>query len=292
MTCNFPFTLADLILQWSPDLHDFPFDVQNLPLKVQLVKPWVDRALTILPIEFADLQKPAGFSILPANVSYPDNPDFKLDPPLDGAFHFKAKAIIKLQIRREAGHHLRMHILMQTALTTVGFTSYAVEPEDVGSRLQVIVAAIFTVITVKLTSESDVQTSYPTAQDRYEAVCIRILIAVALAQACTGGVLTRLDASEEVVTFADFIAMAIVVLWWAVYNLCFFVAFFQFSEHASGRAKKIKADTSSKLLCWKQGFKNPDIDVLGRDYTELPKAYSAHIGWVRKDITRKISMRP
>ena len=291
MTCKCPFTLADLILQWSPDLHAFPFDVQNLPLKVQLSKPWADRALTILPIEFADLQKPAGFSILPAEASYPNNPDLNLDPPLDGAFHFNAKAIIKLQIRREAGHHLRMRILMQTALTTVGFTSYAVEPEDVGNRLQVIVAAIFTVITVKLTSDVVQQTSYPTAQDRYEAVCIRVLIAVALAQACTGGVLTRLDASEELITLADVIGMAIVLLAWAVYNLWFFYTFFQCSEHASARAKQIKADMSTnkdQLLCWKQGFKNP-TDSVGRDYTELPKAYSAHIG---KAQTRRISMRP
>ena len=173
---------------------------------------------------------------------------------------------------------------MQTALTTVVFTSYAVEPEDVGNRLQVTVAAIFTVITVKLTSTGLHQTPYPTAQDRYESVCIRVLGAVSLAQACTGGALARFDASEALITLADGIAMSIVVLAWAVlYNVWFFYTYLRRSDHASARSKLQKSDMATgknQLLSWKQGFENPDIDVLNRDYTELPKVYS---DWLQYD---------
>lgn len=165
------------------ELTEFPFDVQNLKLQMQMKhKSFRAYSLRLLPFEFRDLPRLPGWSLL-----RPESVQWTRESAL---VRVKSDTTITLRVKRESGFYVSQIINLLTLLTSLGFISFVLPLGDVFSRVELCIALLFTIIALRF-SVSVPTTDYATVLDRYQNECAWTLVLIALLHACISGAIVR-----------------------------------------------------------------------------------------------------
>ena len=130
------------------ELRDFPFDVQQLTVHVQLASSRFRRhTLRLLPLEFRGVPPIPGWSLVVPSLGMSDD---------EVAASRKAKATlaIKLRVRREAGFYVRSILAFQLLLTSLTVISFMLSVDAVWDRVEVQLALIFALLGLRFSVTS------------------------------------------------------------------------------------------------------------------------------------------
>lgn len=120
------------------ELHDFPFDRQELTLDFRLndTKTWDDFNLTINTVQFhKDALELSEWKVY--------TPIVKRDSPKE-----KASKVF-LQVKRFSGFYVQNVVCMMFGLTLLGLLAFAMDIEDLGSRVSTVLTLILTAVAFK-----------------------------------------------------------------------------------------------------------------------------------------------
>ena len=162
--------MYDLVLHEVFDLHAFPFDIQRLHLTMQLSKKKFNHCgLRLLPFELRGVNQLVEWDLLPPRVN-----DRHAGFP-------NGKVAVQVVLRRRPGYYIRNLFGMILMLTTCGFISFCIPRDEMTTRIEVVVAVMFTVIAFMFTTVGFTpKVGYSTTLDQHQRICAFTLFFIAL----------------------------------------------------------------------------------------------------------------
>ena len=181
----------------TPELLHFPFDMQTIPVMMQLAKKHFrgTHCLRLLPLELRNVPKVPGYLMLTPDVGGQHSSPIEDQRQLDA---FKAKPVlhIPLRVRRESGFFVRNILVYMTLLSSLGFISFFLDDDggvaNLNNRVALLVSIVFTIIALRFsTTDSVPQVSTSTWLDFYQNGCMIMLVAMAVVHTLIHGVVAQ-----------------------------------------------------------------------------------------------------
>ena len=185
----------------------------------------------------------------------------------------KPSALIHFPVKREPGFLVKRMLATLGLLTTLGFGSFVIPINDPGTRLEYMIAVIFTVITLRISMPSENTYKHMTAMDAYHWACTLLLALMGWVHAMLSGVLIMSTSSEEYEDDHEYTAKrvnagicGVALLLWAGFNARFFYGLLFLS--AWGQATELMEPAEADgFVTWGAEWLGDDATA---DHTALP----------------------
>ena len=188
------------IFQEVMDLHHFPFDVQELGIRLESGRPMDDRRNGVILVknqnngyrsicdtnDFVQVSEYSLFDRLQCQEG-------RTDPLLSQTSKEYAKLTVNIRVKRRSGYWWLNVILPLFIVTSCSFSSYAVAPDELADRCSITITSLLAVVGFKyIVSGKLPDINYPTLIDYYVLLCFVVEFLVVSLQ-----VLSSLGVIEE-----------------------------------------------------------------------------------------------